>query len=982
MKLSALFISGLTLLAASAASADSFVSIAVTGASSATVTNRWLIGSGLSGLGYIDGNGGYSSATVATNFYTITGAAIPAGGNPLGFTSYLKTGDPTPQSSVGNSLTPDSYSGLTYVAANLGLISSLSFYTIHHRATGDYLALIQPATPTVSDQKPMSTSGGPSTAGATGYFALSYADDDPGLWGANLFYYLRTNSLGETVFGSMIPALLSGPTDRWNLGAGKGYTDLAYTSTATISGNPQYTQQFYYLRLDPVTHTSFLGKINPATGVATDIQNLGAVYRTLTFTTTDVGYGPNNFYAIAQPAAQTISFAPIPDHTACDAPFTFVAPTATSGLPVTVTASGPATLSAGNVVTLTGVPGTVTLTATQAGNSSFNPAVPLALSFTVTACAPGLTAQTITFAPLANHTACDAPFSFVYPTASSGLPVTVTVSGPATVSGGNVVTLTGTSGTVTLTATQAGNSSFNPAAAVAQSFTVAACAPGLTAQTITFAPLANHTACDAPFSFVYPTASSGLPVTVTVSGPATVSAGNVVTLTGTSGTVTLTATQAGNSSFNPAAAVAQSFTVAACAPGLTAQTITFAPLANHTACDAPFSFVYPTATSGLPVTLAVSGPASVSGGNVVTLTGATGTVTLVATQAGNGTFAAAAPVTQHFAVSSCAVALAPQTISFAPVADHTACDVAFSFVYPVASSGLPVTVVATGPATVSAGNVITLSGVPGVVTLTATQAGNAITSPAAPVTISFAVAACGAVPVITSPHDVQAGGQPVSPNVLYGVVGVPFPPYTITATNLPTTFSAVNLPPGLSLNPLTGSITGTPTVADTWFVTIGATNPSGTGTATLIIVVRSAAIPQTITFAPIPSHTACDSPFTFVYPTASSGLPVTVAVTGPATVTAGNVVSVTGVGTVTLTASQGGNDTSFQAAPNVVQTFTVTACPPTPVITSPHDVQAGGKPVSENVVTGTVGTPITPIKSALRDRPPVLPPPCCPPAYP
>jgi hypothetical protein len=194
------------------------VTITPTAATVATVTPRWPIGSNLSGLSYVAGNLSFPGAT-ATNFYTLTGTTIPGGGNATGFTSYVPSGTATPQASVGNSLTADSYSGLTFVAENLSLIGANSFYAIHHRGTGDYLALIQQSVPTASDQKPMSVAGGPLTLGASGYFALTEAADDPGLWGAHLFYYLRTDPVtGHTWFGSMIPALLSGPTDRYDLG--------------------------------------------------------------------------------------------------------------------------------------------------------------------------------------------------------------------------------------------------------------------------------------------------------------------------------------------------------------------------------------------------------------------------------------------------------------------------------------------------------------------------------------------------------------------------------------------------------------------------------------------------------------------------------------------------------------------------------------------------------------------------------------------
>ena len=70
-----------------------------------------------------------------------------------------------------------------------------------------------------------------------------------------------------------------------------------------------------------------------------------------------------------------------------------------------------------------------------------------------------------------------------------------------------------------------------------------------------------------------------------------------------------------------------------------------------------------------------------------------------------------------------------------------------------------------------------------------------------------------------------------------GSAGKPFS-YQITATNSPAGYSASPLPSGLNLNASTGRISGTPVAPGTTSVTIGATNPSGTGTATLVISIR------------------------------------------------------------------------------------------------------------------------------------------------
>ncbi|MBX7209167.1 MAG: M36 family metallopeptidase [Verrucomicrobiaceae bacterium] len=82
-----------------------------------------------------------------------------------------------------------------------------------------------------------------------------------------------------------------------------------------------------------------------------------------------------------------------------------------------------------------------------------------------------------------------------------------------------------------------------------------------------------------------------------------------------------------------------------------AQTITFPPLSPKLTSAAPFALTA-TATSGLPVTYAiVSGPATVSG-STVTLTGATGSVTIRASQSGSALYLPATDVLRSFVVGT------------------------------------------------------------------------------------------------------------------------------------------------------------------------------------------------------------------------------------------------------------------------------------------------------------------------------------------
>src|SRR5262249_18998675 len=76
-------------------------------------------------------------------------------------------------------------------------------------------------------------------------------------------------------------------------------------------------------------------------------------------------------YPFFRALTQTISFGALPDHSIGEASFT-VSATASSGLPVSFTASGSCSV-ADSTVTLTGT-GSCTITAHQPGNSTYAPA--------------------------------------------------------------------------------------------------------------------------------------------------------------------------------------------------------------------------------------------------------------------------------------------------------------------------------------------------------------------------------------------------------------------------------------------------------------------------------------------------------------------------------------------------------------------------------------------------------------------------------
>ncbi|HEX3628072.1 MAG TPA: putative Ig domain-containing protein [Verrucomicrobiae bacterium] len=157
--------------------------------------------------------------------------------------------------------------------------------------------------------------------------------------------------------------------------------------------------------------------------------------------------------------------------------------------------------------------------------------------------------------------------------------------------------------------------------------------------------------------------------------------------------------------------------------------------------------------------------------------------------------------------------------------------------------------------------------------------------------------------------------------------------YTVQAANVPTSFSATGLPPGLVLNSVTGAITGTNTTGGTFNVTIIAANSTGQATNTLTLVIYDGPGPApSITSALIATGNVAGS---FNYLITASNNPTSFFVIGlppglmfdPATGRIFGIPSVTGNFTVTLRAR---NENGTGSA---TLTMTINPAPP-PIINS------------------------------------------------
>jgi uncharacterized protein YjdB len=437
---------------------------------------------------------------------------------------------------------------------------------------------------------------------------------------------------------------------------------------------------------------------------------------------------------------QELSFPAITDKVYGDADFAPGA-TASSKLVVSYASSDPsvATIVSGKIH-ITGV-GTTTITASQAGNSNWNDAPDAMRNLTVVK-----GSQTLAFPALPGKGYGDADFA-PGATASSNLAVTYVSSDESVATiDAEKIQIKGI-GTSFITASQSGDANWNAALDVPRLLTVAKGTPVITWANP--AAIAKNT----------PLSGTQLNATANVQGD--------YSYDPAAGSTLLMGTQTLSVIFTPTEATNYNIVhkTVSLKVNKGVQTITFDALPDKVYGDPDF-LLGATADSDLPVTYTSSktSVATIVNGNIH-IKGA-GTAIITASQKGNATWVAAAPVKQAFTVGKL-----EQTITFGTLPNKVYGDANFA-PGATSSSGLVITYTSSEPsvATIVSGK-IHITGV-GRTTITASQLGNANLNAATAETQALLVNMGATVVTWANPAPIIYG-KPLSATQLNAKANVP-----------------------------------------------------------------------------------------------------------------------------------------------------------------------------------------------------------------
>ncbi len=407
-------------------------------------------------------------------------------------------------------------------------------------------------------------------------------------------------------------------------------------------------------------------------------------------------------------ANQEITLADIEDKI-YGAPPVEMEPSSTQGLAVKLEALTDNISIEGNVISFLKA-GQASVRASQPGDANIKAAVPVVKNFTI-----HKATQVLYFQQIEDKMLTDEPFE-LQAYSNQGLPVSYEIiKGEAFIEiQGNLVNILG-AGSVQIQATQAGDENYEPAEPMQRGFTILDASKAYQTLSV-LAEIPDTVQINQTYEFQVE-ATSGLPPAITIEGPASLVDGQLTFLS--PGKVQVIIEQNGNDAYNAAPIIVKEYYVTE--KQKAQQTITFTPIGNKVFGDEPFTVDFQ-ASSGLPVSVSIAGPAQIDG-NTITLTGA-GTVQITYYQVGNEDFLAVEEQTFTFEVAK-----ASQVIDLTvAVANDTAYVLAGS-----SSAGLPVSYqVIAGEGMIR--NDTLYASQDGEVTIQATQEGNENYLPAEPVT--------------------------------------------------------------------------------------------------------------------------------------------------------------------------------------------------------------------------------------------------------
>ncbi|HSS80901.1 MAG TPA: carboxypeptidase regulatory-like domain-containing protein [Gaiellaceae bacterium] len=584
----------------------------------------------------------------------------------------------------------------------------------------------------------------------------------------------------------------------------------------------------------------------------------------------------------AQKASQVINVTQhAPASAVFNTSFSVAATGGGSGNPVTFSSSGSCSTT-GATFTITSGTGTCSVKYDQAGDANYNAAPQVTETVNAQKAAQSINVTT--------HAPATAGFNETFDVAANAPGGAVTFSSAGSCSNtGHTFTITSGTGTCSVKYDQAGNANYNAAPQVTETVTV-----GKSNQSIivTLHAPASRVFGDS-FSVAASGGGSGNPVTFSSSGACS-NVGDTFTITSGTGTCTVKYDQAGNGDYNPAPQVVETTTAQKASQAINVTT--------HAPASAVFNTSFSVAASGggsgNAVTFSSGGACSNTGASF-TMTSGTGTCSVNYDQAGDSNYNAASQV-----VETTNAQKANQTVN---VTTHAPASAAYNSSFGVAATapGGAVTFTSSGSCSNTGANYTITSG-NGTCSVKYDQAGNGNYNAAPQVVETTNAQKANQAIVVTlhapasavfgSSFSVAASGGDSGNAVTFSSAGV--------CSNTGDTFTMT-------------SGTGTCTVK---YDKAGDTNYNAAPQVTETTTAQKAA--QSITFAPLPDRTYGDPDFT-VSATASSGLAVSFGASGQCTVT-GATVHLTGPGSCTITASQGG-DSNYAAATDVSRTFQISA---------------------------------------------------------